>query len=155
MPTGLVEFASAVVSAIVALAVALLAQRRHARTLRVERAESRGARANEQVEVITGAYEGVVEQLRDEINRLIDARRNERAAWEERERELTNQVNELRGTVETLQERLRAVEAELDRVEKRHGWWNQHDIESTPGTRRVDDSDEDKANEEGGGGERH
>ena len=103
---------AAVVSGVVGLAVAWLAHRRSTAAVAAEQATSADAAANEQVKVITQAYEQVLEQLRHEIDRLIEARMQDRARWELREDEMQRRIDELEA-------RLAGEIAERERLQAR------------------------------------
>lgn len=96
---------AALVSGVVGLAVAWLAHRRSTAAVQAEKTQARDAAANEQVRVITAAYEQVLEQLRAEISRLIDARVEERRRLQDR--------------IEELEQRLAAEIAERERLQAR------------------------------------
>lgn len=135
------EVLSAGIAGLATIAVAILAHRRANRAIRMERKELADkdqarqlSEQRKQTESITNAYESVLAQLRDEVDRLIRLRTEEHVRWQEQESELRRRIDLLETALreETehrvkVESRLEAVEAELAAVEKRAGWRNDHE----------------------------
>lgn len=115
------EIVSAAISAGVALIVALFA---HARAVRIQRSEKKAkeeAAGNEQVRVITEAYENLVNTLKDDAQRNSDQLIFERGVWEEKERKLLDKIERLESELALERQERIQLQARLERLEKRLG----------------------------------
>lgn len=111
------EIVSAAISAAVALLVALLAHRRAVKIQRSEQYAKDETNTNDRIRIITEAYEGLLTQLRGEVERLAEIRLIERDRWEMREKVLLDKIAVLEHDLENEKgERVR-LQNRLDRLE--------------------------------------
>lgn len=113
------EIWSVAISAGVALIVGLLA---HGRAMRVQRSEKRIRKetaTNEQMRTIIDGYEGLVNTLHEEAQRVAVQLASERLVWEAREKRLLEEIDKLREELKTERQERIQLQARLGRLEKR------------------------------------
>lgn len=114
------EAAAAIITAIVSALTAWLAYKRSKRAqskdeeLALRRVEIRADElSQQQIAVLTEAYRELLDQLREEINRLVSAHKDERQRWEQKEDQLREKIQELREKVAYLSEKVEHVERDM------------------------------------------
>lgn len=112
------EIVAAAISAIVALGVAYLAHRRASKASILESQHKEDEIGNDRIKVITSAYEGLLVQLRDEIQRLAEARMSERDRWEAKERVLLSRIANLEAELQKEKNERERMQSRLDRLER-------------------------------------